>query len=155
MPRHSHYFKSVEHLSKLDVYRVLSLYGVVDPCVQHAIKKLLVTGNRAGGKTAAQDVQDAIDSLRRWQDMQAEDFGGMVEKLAPEPAPALPPDPKVLALGGAELALPCTEPKELGRFLREAAEQYPGTASLGAVLLAWDAPLPAPSAAQAPANGPR
>lgn len=38
---HEHYFKNVEHLKTVDVYRVLDLFNVTNPCVQHAIKKLL------------------------------------------------------------------------------------------------------------------
>ena len=71
--KHSHYFKSVAHLDYIDVYRVLSLYRVTDPCLQHAIKKLLVAGGRGGGKDISQDVQEAIDTLERWKDMHAED----------------------------------------------------------------------------------
>jgi hypothetical protein len=50
----------------------LSLYGVTDPCIQHAIKKLLVAGDR-GHKDIEHDVQDAIDTLTRWQEMRGED----------------------------------------------------------------------------------
>ena len=70
--KHSHYFKSVAGLSHVDVYRVLALFGVTDPCLQHAVKKLLVAGGR-GGKDIGQDVQEAIDSLLRWQEMRRED----------------------------------------------------------------------------------
>jgi len=70
---HGHYFKDVRHLSHIDVYRVLALFAVTDPCIQHAVKKLLVPGGRAGGKDQAHDVQDAMDSLLRWQQMRHED----------------------------------------------------------------------------------
>ena len=46
MNEYKHYQKSVEHLKWIDVYRVLDLFGVVNPCVQHAIKKLLCAGQR-------------------------------------------------------------------------------------------------------------
>ena len=36
---HEHYFKDVTHLKTIDVYRVLDLFDVSNPCVQHAIKK--------------------------------------------------------------------------------------------------------------------
>jgi len=72
--KHSHYKKSVAGLEFIDVYRVLSLYGVTDPCIQHAIKKLLVAGDR-GHKDIEHDVQDAIDTLNRWQEMRSEDTG--------------------------------------------------------------------------------
>lgn len=70
---HAVYFRSVAHLQSIDVYRVLDMFEVTDPCVQHAVKKLLVAGGRSGGKDAAQDVQEAIDALTRWQEMRAED----------------------------------------------------------------------------------
>jgi hypothetical protein len=70
---HSHYFKSVEHLKHIDVYRILGLYNVTNPCIQHAIKKLLVAGERGAGKDLIQDVQEAIDSLERWKRMLKED----------------------------------------------------------------------------------
>ena len=73
--KHSHYFKSVEGLAHVDVYRVLSLFNVTDPCLQHAVKKLLVAGGRGAGKDIAQDVQEAMDTLSRWQSMRAEDLG--------------------------------------------------------------------------------
>jgi len=70
--KHNHYFKKVTHLNAVDVYRVLSLYGVTDPCLQHAIKKLLCAGDR-GAKDIEQDVQEAIDTLERYQDMRVEE----------------------------------------------------------------------------------
>lgn len=69
--KHNHYHKSVVGLESIDVYRVLELYGVTDPCFQHAIKKLLVAGGR-GDKDTARDIQEAIDTLQRWQEMQIE-----------------------------------------------------------------------------------
>lgn len=73
--KHQHYFKDVSGLSHVDVYRVLQLFGVTDPCLQHAIKKLLVAGNR-GVKDMDKDVQEAIDTLGRWQAMRVEDGKG-------------------------------------------------------------------------------
>jgi hypothetical protein len=70
--RHSHYFKPCPFES-VDVYRVLSLFNVTDPCLQHAVKKLLVAGGRGGGKPIDKDVQEAIDTLQRWQGMRAEE----------------------------------------------------------------------------------
>lgn len=74
--KHSHYFKPCP-FDHVDVYRVLALFGVTDPCLQHAIKKLLVAGGRGAkadaGWTAEKDVSEAVDSLRRWQEMRAEE----------------------------------------------------------------------------------
>jgi hypothetical protein len=76
--KHSHYFKDVSRLETIDVYRVLQLFNVTDPCLQHAVKKLLVAGGRGVkaqmGQTVARDVQEAIDTLQRWQEMQHEDL---------------------------------------------------------------------------------
>ena len=71
--KHSHYHKDVSRLQMIDVYRVLALYAVTDPCIQHAVKKLLVAGGRGAGKDISQDIQEAIDSLERWKDMREED----------------------------------------------------------------------------------
>ena len=69
---HEHYFKDVTHLKTIDVYRVLDLFNVSNPCVQHAVKKLLCSGQR-GVKDTRQDVQEAITSLVRYLEMQTED----------------------------------------------------------------------------------
>lgn len=70
--KHSHYFRPCPYDS-IDVYRVLSIFGVTDPCIQHAIKKLLVAGGR-GHKDIDKDIQDSIDTLVRWQAMRAEEI---------------------------------------------------------------------------------
>ncbi len=69
---HPHYFKDVSGLKAVDVYRVLELFDVTSPAIQHAVKKLLCAGGR-GHKDQAKDVQEAIDSLVRWQFMRKED----------------------------------------------------------------------------------
>ena len=69
---HDHYFKDVSNLKHIDIYRVLILFGVTDPCLQHATKKLLCAGQR-GIKDQKQDVQEAIASLLRYLEMQTED----------------------------------------------------------------------------------
>lgn len=70
--KHSHYYKNVAHLESIDVYRVLQLFGVTDPCLQHAVKKLLCAGVR-GVKDQNKDIQEAIDSLQRALEMCNED----------------------------------------------------------------------------------
>ena len=70
--KHSHYKKNVEHLSFIDVYRVIDLFEVTHPALQHALKKVLCAGGR-GQKDWAKDVQEAIDSLNRALEMQGED----------------------------------------------------------------------------------
>lgn len=69
---HNHYFKDVSHLETIDVYRVIDLFEVTNPCHQHAIKKILCCGQR-GAKDAAKDTQEAIDSLKRALEMMRED----------------------------------------------------------------------------------
>lgn len=71
--KHSHYFKDVSHLKDIDVYRVLKLFNVTDPCVQHAVKKLLVAGGRCAGKDIERDLREAVDSINRALQMIAED----------------------------------------------------------------------------------
>lgn len=69
---YDHYKKDVSHLGTIDVYRVLDLWGVTNPAVQHAIKKLLNAGQR-GAKTYEQDIREAHDSIARALQMIAED----------------------------------------------------------------------------------
>jgi hypothetical protein len=78
MSKHSHYHKACPFPS-IDVYRVLDLFSVTDPCLQHATKKLLVAGGR-GHKDIARDVQDVIDSLERWKAMRAEECDAITEQ---------------------------------------------------------------------------
>jgi hypothetical protein len=70
--KHSHYFKDVSTLTTIDVYRLLRLFNVTDPCFQHALKKILLAGGRMH-KDVDKDVQEAIDTLTRWQGMRIED----------------------------------------------------------------------------------
>ena len=71
--KHPHYFKDVRHLDFIDVYRVLDLFEVTDQCIAHAVKKLLVSGKRGGGKDRDRDIQEAIDSLERYKEMRREE----------------------------------------------------------------------------------
>lgn len=75
MSKHSHYFKPVRHLTEIDVYRVCDLFQVNDPsgATQHAIKKLLLPGQRGGGKDMRKDMQEAVDTLVRRLAMLDED----------------------------------------------------------------------------------
>ena len=68
---HNHYFKPCPY-DTLDVYRVINIFGVSDPCIQHALKKLLCSGVR-GHKDQSKDIQDVIDTLERWKQMRDED----------------------------------------------------------------------------------
>lgn len=70
-PKYSHYYKPVPY-THVDVYRVLMLFEVTDPCVQHAIKKLLVPGGR-GTKDRLKDLREAVVSINRAIAMSEED----------------------------------------------------------------------------------
>lgn len=72
--KHGHYFKPCP-FADVDIYRVLQLFAVTDPCLQHAVKKLLVAGGRGAGKDVSRDVKEAIDTLNRWIEMRAEEAG--------------------------------------------------------------------------------
>lgn len=76
--KHNHYFKNVAHLTVVDVYRVHELFDIQDPsgAIQHASKKLLVAGGRGAGKDKTQDIQEAVDTLNRWLEMQQENLNG-------------------------------------------------------------------------------
>lgn len=67
----SHYFRACP-FEAVDIYRVLLIFGVTDPCLQHAAKKLLVAGGRRF-KDAETDIAEAIATLQRWQEMRAEE----------------------------------------------------------------------------------
>lgn len=49
---------------EIDVYDVLKAFNVVNPAIQHAIKKLLAGGQR-GYKDVKQDYNEAIQSIKR------------------------------------------------------------------------------------------
>ena len=71
--KYPHYHKDVKHLDSVDVYRVLALFCVTDPCIQHAVKKLLCAGQR-GAMDSSKDIREAVDTLERCLDMRAEDI---------------------------------------------------------------------------------
>lgn len=62
------YYKSVGDLTEVDVYAVHNLFCIKDHsgCIQHASKKLLLSGVRTGGKSAHDDIREARDTLNRW-----------------------------------------------------------------------------------------
>lgn len=61
------YYKSCVGVTELDVYIVHHLFNINDPsgCIQHASKKLLLSGVRTGGKSAYNDIKEARDTLTR------------------------------------------------------------------------------------------
>jgi len=62
------YFKDVSRIDFIDVYQVHNLFKRDDPsgAIQHASKKLLLSGVRTGGKSKESDVREARDTLNRW-----------------------------------------------------------------------------------------
>ena len=59
----SKYHKTIKGVT-IDIYDVLRAFEVTSPPIQHAIKKLLMPGNR-GRKDQLQDVQEALQSIQR------------------------------------------------------------------------------------------
>ena len=66
--RYPQYYKSVGDLTEIDVYATHMLFNIQDPsgCIQHASKKLLLSGVRTGGKSAYKDITEARDTINRW-----------------------------------------------------------------------------------------
>ena len=65
--KHAHYKRNVKHLDYIDVYRIIDLYELHDPCFQHALKKILVPGAR-GHKDLIKDINDRRRNIlfERW-----------------------------------------------------------------------------------------
>jgi hypothetical protein len=66
--RYPQYYKRVEGPMDVDVYSIHQLFEIQDPsgAIQHASKKLLLSGVRTGGKSQYKDVREARDTLTRW-----------------------------------------------------------------------------------------
>ena len=80
--KHTHYYKNVTRYDQIDIYRVLELFGVESPSIGHAIKKLLMAGDR-GNKGYFQDLMEAQDSIIRAIGMAVED--GRIEEIELKP----------------------------------------------------------------------
>ena len=86
-----------------DVYAVLVAFNVTCPARQHAIKKLLMPGQR-GSKSEGQDLDEALWSVSRAVDMayarrDSHGASGVREPMAeaepdPEPEPMAKPEPE-------------------------------------------------------------
>lgn len=70
---YNRYFRDVTFLKTLDVYRVCRLFNVTDSAIAHAIKKLLLPGERTGGKSFYDDIKEARDTLTRCLEMMDEE----------------------------------------------------------------------------------
>lgn len=56
---------------KLDPYRVARLFGITDPALAQALKKLLRSGRKH--KDLVQDILEVISSCQRFLEMEQED----------------------------------------------------------------------------------
>lgn len=65
------YYKNIRGMTEIDVYGVHQLFEIDDPsgAIQHASKKLLLSGVRTGGKSKHDDIKEARDTLTRWLDL--------------------------------------------------------------------------------------
>ncbi len=65
------YYKKVGNLKEVDTYAVHYLFNLNDPsgALQHASKKILLSGVRTGGKTQYTDIKEARDTLNRWLEL--------------------------------------------------------------------------------------
>ena len=72
--RYPQYYKRVDDLMEIDVYAVHHLFNIQDPsgAIQHASKKLLLSGVRTGGKSQFKDIREARDTLTRWLQLNIE-----------------------------------------------------------------------------------
>lgn len=82
--KYNHYFKDCPY-GKIDIYRVLEIFNVTDPCLQHIVKKALVAGQR-GMKDFETDIKEIRDTTQRKLNMLEEDKGIMdISKVINEP----------------------------------------------------------------------
>jgi hypothetical protein len=65
------YMREVKPGVWVDVYDVLRAWGVVDPCLQHLLKKALASGQR-GHKDLKEDLEDILASAKRAVEMHEE-----------------------------------------------------------------------------------
>ncbi len=69
-PQPNRYARTINGAT-VDVYDILRAFNVTCPATQHAVKKLLMPGQR-GGKSVTQDLREAMASVRRAIDMAGE-----------------------------------------------------------------------------------
>lgn len=69
--KHSHYYRRCPY-PHIDVYRVLELFDVKDPALQHIVKKALCAGQR-GAKDFRKDLEEIVDTGNRRIEMLDED----------------------------------------------------------------------------------
>lgn len=62
---------------KLDLYRIIELYGITHPAHAHVAKKILRCGKTH--KSLKVDIQESIDTLERWKQMISEDEDDQID----------------------------------------------------------------------------
>lgn len=82
--KYGKYFVDVEHLKKIDIYRLVELFPIRDHALEHVVKKLLLGGVRTGGKTSYIEVVECRDTLNRWLEMREEDKQKLVQDVIDE-----------------------------------------------------------------------
>jgi hypothetical protein len=88
--RYPQYFREVPPgVTHIDTYRVGEMFDVTDPCLFHAMKKILLAGTRTGGKSLRVDIREAAASLYRWAEMRDEEEGGAEQAQAPITHPTI------------------------------------------------------------------
>ena len=98
---------------RADVYSVLAAFAVECPARQHAIKKLLMPGQR-GDKGEIQDLDEALVSVSRAVDMaRARLRGSDGANGEPEPMAEPEPEPKKPKLVTWRLCVRIDEPAEI------------------------------------------
>lgn len=70
VPQPNRYARTINGAT-VDVYDILRAFNVTCPATQHAIKKLLMPGQR-GGKSVTQDLREALASVQRAIEMAGE-----------------------------------------------------------------------------------
>lgn len=65
------YFINVSDVDDIDIYAICQRYGVVNPAIPHAVKKLLVAGKR-GYKDNIQDLEEASVAILRAIELEKE-----------------------------------------------------------------------------------
>ncbi len=63
----NHYYDYSFKGVRIDPYRIFDVYGITNPCQQHAIKKLLRAGRSV--KELEVDIDEVIKTLGRWKEM--------------------------------------------------------------------------------------
>lgn len=75
----SKYHRTIKGAS-IDVYDVLTSFGVTNPATAHAVKKLLMPGQR-GAKNTLQDLAEAKASIERAIQIEGEALGRQVDPI--------------------------------------------------------------------------